>query len=39
MAKKMKKNDYLIIGLTVIFAVAALVFTFADGSRFYNPFI
>ena len=33
------KNDYLIIGLTVIFAVAALVFTFADGSRFYNPFI
>lgn len=39
MAKKMKKNDYLIIGLTVIFAVAALVFTFADGSSFYNPFI
>ena len=35
----MKKNDYLIIGLTVIFAVAALVFTFADGIRFYNPFI
>ena len=39
MAKKMKRNDYLIIGFTVIFAVAALVFTFADGSRFYNPFI
>lgn len=39
MAKKLKRNDYLTIGFTVIFAIVALVFTFADGSRFYNPFV
>ncbi|MBQ8597039.1 MAG: energy-coupling factor transporter transmembrane protein EcfT [Lachnospiraceae bacterium] len=39
MAKKLERNDYLVIAFTVIFAVAALVFTYADGSRFYNPFV
>ncbi len=33
------KNDYLTISFVVIFAVAALVFTFCDGDRFYNPFV
>lgn len=39
MAKKLRRNDYLTIVFTVIFAIVALVFTFADGSRFYNPFV
>ncbi len=39
MAKKLQRNDYLTIAFTVIFAIVALVFTFADGSRFYNPFL
>lgn len=37
--KKLRKNDYIVIICTVIFTVGALVFTFYDGSRFYNPFI
>lgn len=38
MERKLKRNDYLTIGFTVAFMVAALVVTFADGNRFYNPF-
>jgi energy-coupling factor transport system permease protein len=36
--KKLQKQDYLTIGISVIFSAAALIFTFYDGSRFYNPF-
>lgn len=36
--KSLKKNDYITIAVTVVFAVAALLITFYDGSRFYNPF-
>ncbi len=36
--RKLKRNDYLTLLFTVVFTVAALVITFADGSRFYNPF-
>lgn len=39
MAKKLETIDWICIILTVAFAVAALVFTYYDGSRFYNPFI
>ena len=39
MAKKLKRNDYLVIAFTIIFAIVALVITYADGSRFYNPFV
>lgn len=39
MEKKLGRNDYLAIAFTVIFMIAALLVTFADGSRFYNPFI
>lgn len=39
MAKKLRRNDYLTIGFTVVFMVVALAVTFADGSRFYNPFV
>ncbi len=38
MEKKLTKSDYLTIGFVVVFMVAALCVTFADGSRFYNPF-
>lgn len=39
MERKLKRNDYLTIGFTVAFMVIALVITFADGNRFYNPFL
>lgn len=39
MGRRLKRNDYLTIAFTVIFTVAALVITFWDGSRFYNPFV
>lgn len=39
MEKKLKRNDYLAIAFTVIFAIVALTITFADGDRFYNPFL
>lgn len=38
MAKKLERNDYLVIAFTLVFTVAALWITFSDGSRFYNPF-
>lgn len=38
MEKKLQRNDCLAIAFTVLFTVAALAVTFADGSRFYNPF-
>lgn len=38
MAKKLGRNDYFVIVFTVVFAALALGITFADGSRFYNPF-
>ena len=39
MGRKLQRNDYLCIALVLGFAVAALVITYHDGSRFYNPFI
>lgn len=38
MEKKLERNDYLTIGFVILFMIAALVITYADGSRFYNPF-
>ena len=38
MAKKLERNDYLVIAFTLVFTVVALWITFSDGSRFYNPF-
>lgn len=38
MAKKLDRNDYLTIAFVIIFMVTALVITYADGNRFYNPF-
>ena len=39
MERKLKRNDYLTIAFTVAFTIVALTITFADGSRFYNPFL
>lgn len=39
MGHPLKRNDYLTIGFTVVFTVAALFVTFRNGSRFYNPFV
>lgn len=39
MARPLKRNDWLTIAFSVIFMVIALVITYADGSRFYNPFV
>ena len=36
--RPLKRNDYLTLVFLVVFTVAALMITFADGSRFYNPF-
>ena len=38
MGKKLVRNDYLTIGFAVVFMAVALTITFADGSRFWNPF-
>lgn len=37
--KALKKNDYITLCFVVIVSAAALVITFMDGSRFYNPFL
>ncbi|NLL77096.1 MAG: energy-coupling factor transporter transmembrane protein EcfT [Clostridiales bacterium] len=36
--KTLKKADYIVITVSVIITVAALIITFHDGNRFYNPF-
>ncbi|MCC8137553.1 MAG: energy-coupling factor transporter transmembrane protein EcfT [Clostridiales bacterium] len=38
MGKALEKNDYLTIGFAVVFMITSLTITFADGSRFWNPF-
>lgn len=37
--RKLQRNDYLTLAVLLVFMVAALVITFADGNRFYNPFM
>ncbi len=39
MGRKLQKLDYVVIVASVIFTVVALAVTYADGSRFYNPFV
>jgi energy-coupling factor transport system permease protein len=38
MGKKLLRNDYITIISVLAFMVIALVITYSDGSRFYNPF-
>lgn len=37
--RKLKRNDYLTLVTLLVFVIVALVVTFADGNRFYNPFM
>ena len=37
--RKLQRNDYVTLVFLLAFVVLALVITFADGNRFYNPFI
>ncbi|MCD7842493.1 MAG: energy-coupling factor transporter transmembrane protein EcfT [Lachnospiraceae bacterium] len=39
MGKALERNDYMTIGFALVFMVAGLAITFADGSRFWNPFM
>lgn len=36
--KKLSSKDITVIVVVLVFAAASLMITFADGSRFYNPF-
>ena len=38
MGKSLERNDYLTLAVVICFVVGALVITFYDGNRFYNPF-
>ena len=37
-ARPLKRNDYLVLVLTVLFCAISLFITYRDGSRFWNPF-
>ncbi len=39
MARPLKRNDYLTMIISILFMTVALIITYADGSRFYNPFV
>lgn len=38
MGRKLQRNDYLCIALVLGFSAVALMITYHNGSRFYNPF-
>lgn len=38
-AKQFKKTDYITMGISLCIFIAAMIITFYDGSRFYNPFV
>ena len=37
--RPLRKNDCIVVAVTVIFSVLALIITFSNGGRFYNPFV
>jgi energy-coupling factor transport system permease protein len=37
--RKLERNDYITLFFSVLFATVALIVTFWDGNRFYNPFV
>lgn len=39
MGRKLERNDYLAIAAVIAFTATALVITYIDGNRFYNPFL
>ena len=38
-ARALKKQDYIIIFLTMLFSAVALTVTYMNGNRFWNPFL
>ena len=38
-SRKMKKGDFIAIGLGIIILIVSTVITYWDGNRYYNPFI
>ena len=38
MGKPLERNDYLTLAFVILFVAAAMIITYHDGSRFYNPF-
>lgn len=38
MARPLKRNDYIVMAVVVVFMVLSLIVTYADGSRFWYPF-
>lgn len=39
MGKPLSRNDYFALAFVIVFVIAAMVITFHDGNRFYNPFL
>ena len=39
MGRPLKRNDFIVLTVSVLFMIVALTITYADGSRFYNPFV
>lgn len=39
MGRKLKRNDYITLAVVLLFMAVALIITYHDGSRFYNPFV
>ena len=37
--RPLKRNDHIVIIVTVIFSIAAMIITFSNGGRFFNPFV
>lgn len=37
-ARKFQMSDYMSIGFVIIFSILAMIITFRNGSRFFNPF-
>ncbi len=39
MGRPLARNDYLTLAFVICFMIVSLAITFADGNRFYNPFL
>lgn len=39
MARKLQKNDIAVMVIFILFMMVSLLITYADGSRFWNPFV
>jgi len=37
--RKLLRADYIVLAVTTIFSIVAMIITYYDGNRFYNPFL